>query len=198
MRPLLHAHSYADLMACIKYHARKLPSFCYYPCWHAIPKSPGTSVIELGGHPCCDLNTSHLPTLCCLHWNTPGRTLSHTRPAPTLVQCAEHCKSEGCAGCECHLVDLGYGDSVTRWAQDLVKKHGTVDVLVNNAAVFGPSGEGQGPLQGASAPHPLRCAVPHPSPSLPWTTTMPCCACRILKAAARMLPGACREPARSL
>lgn len=64
------------------------------------------------------------------------------------MQCAEHCKAEGCAGCEPHTLDLADGPAVTRWAEDCVRKHGDVSVLVNNAGVFGPAGEGQGPLAG--------------------------------------------------
>ena len=36
-------------------------------------------------------------------------------------------------------------------------KHGGVDVLINNAGVFGPSGDEQGPLKGEGAG--LKCAV---------------------------------------
>lgn len=54
------------------------------------------------------------------------------------------CKGEGATSCECHTCDL----SDPKQCDDLCKKLTDVDVLVNNAGIFGPSGEEQGPLKG--------------------------------------------------
>ena len=48
---------------------------------------------------------------------------------------AEKCKSEGCKECSCHEVDL----ADPRACDDLCHRCPAVDVLVNNAGVFGPS-----------------------------------------------------------
>lgn len=85
----------------------------------------------------CSREGAHL-ILCC-----------ETHSKDDLEQCSEQCKSGGCSGCECHCMDLTQGDSLTSWAQDLVSKYGCIDVLINNAGVFGPpKAEDQGPLEG--------------------------------------------------
>lgn len=68
------------------------------------------------------------------------------RSQEELRQCEANCKSMGSSKCECHVCDLSKGEDCA----NLCSKLGgaDIDVLVNNAGVFGPSGEEQGPLKG--------------------------------------------------
>lgn len=59
-------------------------------------------------------------------------------------QIVDKCKSAGAKMCECHCCDL----TNTSACNELCSKLGHVDVLVNNAGEFGPSGEDQGPVKG--------------------------------------------------
>lgn len=72
-----------------------------------------------------------------------------TRPESEkdLHACAEKCKQEGASEVMCHTCDVSDPDALEECCKKFEGMH--VDVLVNNAGVFGPTGEGQGPLHGS-------------------------------------------------
>jgi len=74
------------------------------------------------------------------------------------LQVAEICKKKGSQKVDVMPVDLSDMSQVDKFAEEVLKKYGTVDVLVNNAAILGPisyEGDatknpnmGQGPIDG--------------------------------------------------
>ena len=83
------------------------------------------------------------------------------RPVTLLIshlQVAEICKKKGSQKVDVMPVDLSDMSQVDKFAEDVLKKYGAVDVLVNNAAILGPisyEGDatknpnmGQGPIDG--------------------------------------------------
>lgn len=74
------------------------------------------------------------------------------------LQVAEICKQKGSKKVDVMPVDLSDMSQVDKFAEDVLKKYGAVDVLVNNAAILGPisyEGDatknpnmGQGPIDG--------------------------------------------------
>ncbi|KAL0025430.1 hypothetical protein WJX79_010082 [Trebouxia sp. C0005] len=75
-----------------------------------------------------------------------------------LEEVAEICKQKGSKKVDVMPVDLSDMSQVDKFAEDVLKKYGAVDVLVNNAAILGPisyEGDatknpnmGQGPIDG--------------------------------------------------
>ncbi len=63
-----------------------------------------------------------------------------------LRKCEANCKSQGASQCEAHSCDLSNGEECSKLAEKLAGAG--IDCLVNNAGIFGPSGEEQGPLKG--------------------------------------------------
>ena len=74
------------------------------------------------------------------------------------LQVAELCKKKGSQQVDVMPVDLSDMAAVDKFAEEVLKKYGCVDVLVNNAAILGPisyEGDakknpnmGQGPIDG--------------------------------------------------
>lgn len=74
------------------------------------------------------------------------------------MQVADLCKQKGAGECEVEPVDLSDSAAVDKFAEKVLKNHGAIDVLVNNAAILGPisyEGDatknpnmGQGPIDG--------------------------------------------------
>ena len=74
------------------------------------------------------------------------------------LQVAEICKKKGSQKVDVMPVDLSDMSQVDKFAEEVLKKYGAVDVLVNNAAILGPisyEGDatknpnmGQGPIDG--------------------------------------------------
>lgn len=62
-------------------------------------------------------------------------------------QVADGCKQLGAPEVEVHIVDLTKGESIDALCEDVLRRHGVIDVLVNNAGIA--SWEGQGPIEGA-------------------------------------------------
>ena len=62
------------------------------------------------------------------------------------MQTAASCKSKGSPDVDVHGIDLSQPSQVRKFADDVLHKHKTVDVLVNNAGM-GPS-SGGGPVKG--------------------------------------------------
>ena len=84
---------------------------------------------------------------CC--YAREGASLVLISPPATgddLKATEKQCTSEGCARCECITADLADVSSCDQLCKQLANKN--IDVLVNNAGMFGPSGEEQGPLKG--------------------------------------------------
>lgn len=85
------------------------------------------------------------------------------------MQVAELCKQKGAGEVEVAPVDLSDSAQVDKFAEKVLKDHGTVDVLVNNAAILGPisyEGDakknpnmGQGPIDGEQGSHKCCLAV---------------------------------------
>jgi hypothetical protein len=63
-----------------------------------------------------------------------------------LKKIEANCKSMGSSKCECHSCDLSKGEDCAKLCDKLAGAG--IDVLVNNAGIFGPAGEEQGPLKG--------------------------------------------------
>lgn len=74
------------------------------------------------------------------------------------MQVADLCKQKGAGECEVAPVDLSDSAAIDKFAEKVLKDHGAIDVLVNNAAILGPisyEGDatknpnmGQGPIDG--------------------------------------------------
>lgn len=62
------------------------------------------------------------------------------------VQTAASCKAKGAPACDTHGVDLSQMSQVRKFTADVLAKHKSVDVLVNNAGMGARSGAG--PIEG--------------------------------------------------
>ena len=68
------------------------------------------------------------------------------------VQTAASCKAKGAPACDTHGVDLSQMSQVRKFTADVLAKHKSVDVLVNNAGMGAKSGAG--PIKGMPPPVP--------------------------------------------
>lgn len=65
-------------------------------------------------------------------------------PTSPPDKCEQECKNMGASKVETHQCDLSDPSAIDKLCQTV----GDIDVLVNNAGEFGPSGEEQGPIKG--------------------------------------------------
>jgi len=72
--------------------------------------------------------------------------LCRPRSKDDLQKVEANCRSMGCADCQCHTCDLSKSEECANLCSKLSGID--FDVLVNNAGMFGPVGEEQGPLKG--------------------------------------------------
>ena len=87
--------------------------------------------------------------------------VQHLRREAVYLQVAEICKKKGSQQVDVMPCDLSDMSAVDRFAEEVLRKYGCVDVIVNNAAILGPisyEGDaiknpnmGQGPIDGGSA-----------------------------------------------
>ena len=72
------------------------------------------------------------------------------------LQTAASCKAKGAPACDTHGVDLSQMSQVRKFTADVLAKHKSVDVLVNNAGMGAKSGAG--PIKGMppSLPTPVK------------------------------------------
>ena len=92
-------------------------------------------------------------------------TKSQSVNASDLLQVAEICKKKGAPEVDVMPCDLSDMAAVDKFAEDVLKKYGSVDVIVNNAAILGPisyEGDatknpnmGQGPIDGSQSLLPI-------------------------------------------
>ena len=68
------------------------------------------------------------------------------KDASVHLQVAASCKAKGAKACDIHGIDLSESSQVRKFADDVLAKHKTVDVLVNNAGMGTSSGSG--PIKG--------------------------------------------------
>ena len=79
-----------------------------------------------------------LPACCCAHGEFAGELAVLMRAADascTMLQTAEKCKAAGASKVETHAADLTDLEGRERLISELLAKHTTVDVLVNNAGM---------------------------------------------------------------
>ncbi|KAL3140443.1 hypothetical protein ABBQ38_004702 [Trebouxia sp. C0009 RCD-2024] len=71
------------------------------------------------------------------------------RSRDQLKETAASCKAKGAPACDTHGVDLSHMSQVRTFTADVLAKHKSVDVLVNNAGMGARSGAG--PIEGDSS-----------------------------------------------
>lgn len=97
------------------------------------------------------------------------RFAARSQASHQTLQVAELCKKKGSQQVDVMPVDLSDMAAVDRFAEEVLRKYGCIDVLVNNAAILGPisyEGDarknpnmGQGPIDGKHAPQHCKPAV---------------------------------------